>query len=446
MSHDILRKGRRAFLAAIPAIPFVRLRAGGNARSQSGGQPVRATALPESSYPGTQFYDEQEYREVSDVLESRTLFRWYGPKTPRKVAQFEEEFARFMGAKYALAVTSGTAALHCALTALDVGPGDEVILPAWTWYSCYNAVLLTGALPVFAEVDESFNIDPNDIDKKITPRTKAIMVVHLYGCPADMDGILAVARKHKVRILEDAAQSVGAQYRGRRLGSIGDIGIYSFQISKTITAGEGGAVVTNDPLLFERATRFHDLGILRPGHETALGKAGMAFFVGTNYRMNEMTGGVMRAQLRKLETLIGLCRRNLRSVKEQAGNLAGLKLRRSPDPDGEIGLVVYPILKTKEQRDKYVQALRAENIAASAPPGSPFLPAVPYIEKKIAPHAAWPSFNSPRGQAMRYGVECCPRTLDLRNRAVYIPIGPKYTAADTKDIAAAIRKVHGALS
>jgi 8-amino-3,8-dideoxy-alpha-D-manno-octulosonate transaminase len=383
---------------------------------------------------------------VTDVLESRTPFRFYGPKTPRKVAQFEEELARFMGTKYALAVTSGTAALHCALTALEVGPGDEVILPAWTWYSCYNATLLTGALPVFAEVDESFNLDPGDAEKKITSRTKAIMAVHLYGGPADMDRILAVARKRKVRVLEDAAQSVGAQYKGRRLGSLGDIGIYSFQTSKVITAGEGGAVVTSDPLLFERAVRFHDLGELRPGHATLLGKPGKDWFPGVNYRMNEMTGGVMRAQLRKLDTIIGLCRRSSQAVKEQIASLPGLKLRHSPDPAGEIGLHVCPILKTKELRDKFLAAMRAENMAASAPSGSPYLPAEPYIERKAAPHPQWPSFSSLQGKAMLYGAACCPRTLDLRNRAAFVPIGPKYTESDARDIAVAIRKVHRALA
>lgn len=454
MQDKALQKARRSFLAAITGVPLARLLAGQGTRDRTadqqalalhGGKPVRVTGGLSSSYPGTDFYDDAEQRELMEALESRSLFRWYGPNTPKKVAAFEEGFARFMGTKYALAVTSGTAALHVALTALDVGPGDEVILPAWTWYSCYNAILLTGALPVFAEVDNSFSIDPEDIEKKITPRTKAIMVVHLHGCPAQMDKILAVARKHHLRVLEDAAQSVGAQYKGQRLGAIADIGIYSFQISKTITAGEGGAVVTNDPLLFERATRFHDLGILRPGHEAALGKAGMAWFVGTNYRMNEMTGAVMCAQLRKLEALLGRCRRNFWLVKEQIQSLPGIKLRYSPDPEGEIGLAVYPVLETNELRDKFVKAMRAENAPASAPPGSPFLPAVPYIEKKVTPHANWPSFNSSNGKAMRYGSACCPRTLDLRNRAVYIPIGPRYSESDTRDIVAAIKKVQRAL-
>ena len=147
-----------------------------------------------------------------------------------------------MRTKFALAVTSGTAALQCAMAALEIGPGDEVILPAWTWHSCFNAVVLAGALPVCAEMDESFNLDPDAMERLITPQTKLIMAVHLLGNPCQLDRILAIAQKHRLRVLEDCAQSVGASYQGRPLGSLGDIGIYSLQINKTITAGEGGVL------------------------------------------------------------------------------------------------------------------------------------------------------------------------------------------------------------
>ncbi|MBI3473268.1 MAG: DegT/DnrJ/EryC1/StrS family aminotransferase [Candidatus Solibacter usitatus] len=261
-----------------------------------GGAPVRTAPL-KANYWGTQYYDEKERKELLEVLETGRPFRWYGPgsEPPLKVLTFEKEFAARMNTRYALALPSGTAALVVAMNALQIGPGDEVILPAWTWHSCFNAIVLAGALPVFAEIDESFNLDPEDIESKITPHTKAIMAVHLQGNPADMDGILAIARKHKLKVLEDAAQSVGASYKGRPLGSLGDAGIYSLQLNKTITSGEGGALVTNDPVLFERAARFHDLGSLRPPHEKALGKAQLDWFVGGGYRMNEFTGGVLLA-------------------------------------------------------------------------------------------------------------------------------------------------------
>ncbi|MEK7409710.1 MAG: aminotransferase class I/II-fold pyridoxal phosphate-dependent enzyme, partial [Acidobacteriota bacterium] len=247
---------RREFLGAAAAA------AGGAGASPQlaieGGAPVRARPLTKRDW-GPQYFDEKERQQVEDVLEGRQPFRWNNPLEKSKVARFEDEYAARMRTKYCLAVTSGTAALHTALAALEVGPGDEVILPAWTWHSCYNTILALGALPVFAEIDESFNIDAADIEHRITPQTKVIMPVHLQGNPADMDPVLAIARKHRLRVLEDGSQAVGASYKGRPLGSMGDIGIYSLQQSKTITAGEGGAVVTSDPALFERAARFHDV-------------------------------------------------------------------------------------------------------------------------------------------------------------------------------------------
>lgn len=437
MRSSRLRVDRRAFLAAVPA---------GAAAVPLQGVPNSKPVRTPTSFPGAQLYDEKERAELNEALETRSLFRWYGPGSPAKVAAFEQALARHMGAKYALAVTSGTAALHVALTALGVGPGDEVILPAWGWYSCYNTILMTGALPVFAETDESLNIDPNDVDRKITNRTKAVMVIHLAGCPADMDRILAVARRKRVRVLEDAAQSVGASYKGQRVAAIGDIGIFSFQISKTITAGEGGAVLSSDPLLFERATRFHDLGMLRPGHKQWLGAAAMDSFAGVNYRMNEMTGAVMGAQLRKLDAILERLRRNARAVRERIAGLPGLEFRRIPDPDGEIGLAIHLLLRSKELRDSFVAAMRAETAAASAPGGSLHLPAVPYIEQKIAAHPAWPTFNTPHGKAIRYGRDCCARTAAIFDRVAVIPIGVKDTAADLDHLTGAIRKVHRAIS
>jgi 8-amino-3,8-dideoxy-alpha-D-manno-octulosonate transaminase len=331
------------------------------------------------------------------------------------------------------------------LTALGVGPGDEVILPAWTWHSCYTTILMTGALPVFAEVDDSFSMDPADLERKISKHTKVVMVVHFTGVPADMDPILAVARKHGLKVLEDAAESVGAQYKGKRVGSMADIGIYSFQLHKIITSGEGGAVVTNDPLLYERAIRFHDLGLLRPVHKEALGGAGMPYFVGVNYRMNEMCGAVMRGQLRKLDDILDRHRRSSRYVKNRVTELPGMKLRRSPDPDGEIGLTVDMLLPDPALRNKFIAAMRAENVPISPPTSATPLPPFPYIENKCVPHPAWPSFNSARGKEIRYGAASCPQTLGYFNRAATLTIGPKYTESDLKDIVAAITKVHKAV-
>jgi 8-amino-3,8-dideoxy-alpha-D-manno-octulosonate transaminase len=408
-----------------------------------GGRPVREKPL-RAGYWGTQYYDERERGELIEVLETQRPFRWYGPgdQPPKKVLTFEKEFGARMQTRYALAVPSGTAALNCALAALEVGPGDEVILPAWTWHSCFNTIVLAGALPVFAEIDESFNLDPNDIESKITPQTKVIMPVHLQGNPCDLDPILAIARRRKLRVLEDCAQSVGASYKGRPLGSMGDIAIYSLQLNKTITAGEGGAVVTNDAVLFERASRYHDLGGLRPPHQQVVGRQQLDWFVGNGLRMNEFSGGVLLAQLRKLDRIVADVRANARRVYDGIRDLPGLRLRRLPDPEGELGAAVFVGFDSKPKRDRYLAAMKAENVPAQPPGGSVILPTQPHIEKKLTVHPAWPSFTSARGRAIRYGASCCPRTIDILNRFAGVAMDPKATKRDTDDVVAAIRKVY----
>ena len=443
---------RRTFLETIGSasllvgsgVPLQSLAAGAEQKlALDGGEPVRTPALAARPY-GPQFYDDVEKRELLDVLESRVPFRW-SRGSSSKVLAFEKEYAAHLGAKFALGVTSGTTALYTAMAALEVGPGDEVILPAWTWYACYDAIVLSGALPVFAEIDESFDLDPNDLERKITPQTKVIMAVHLQGCPCDMDAILEIARKHKLRVLEDCAQCAGGRYKGKYVGTIGDIGINSFQLSKTITAGEGGAVITNDPKLFERAFRFHDFGTLHSPYTEALGGGLLAAFAACNFRMNEFTGAVLRGQLQKLETIAHGLRTNARKVREAIADLPELRLRKSPDLEGDLGVGVFLDLGTQERRDRFLRAMNAEGISASAPGGSVILPIAQRIEKKATVHPAWPSFQTPRGRAIQYGAECCPRTINILGRAGGVIMDPKFGEADVQDIAKAIRKVYLAI-
>jgi len=435
---------RRKFVAATALAAAAAEAAATDKPALDGGTPVRSTPL-RPGYWGTQFYDEKERAEVLEVLEAKAPFRWYGTNPPTKVLQFEKEFAARMGSKFALAVTSGTAALQCAMAALEVGPGDEVILPAWTWHSCFNAVVLAGALPVCAEIDRTFNIDPDAVERLITPQTKVIMAVHLVGNPCHLDRILAIAKKHNIKVLEDCAQSVGASYKGQPLGSFGDVGIYSLQINKTITAGEGGAMVTNDPLMFERAARFQDLGGFRAPHVQVAGAARLDWSFGANYRMSEMTGGVLLAQLRKLDRIVGAVRGNARQVYEGIKGLPNLKLRDLPDPDGELGSGVFIDFGTKARCDRFLALMKAENITASKPGGSVILPTLPHIMAKKGPHPKWPSFQSERGKAIRYAPDTCPNTIDILQRFGGVPMDPKFTRQDTDDIVKAIRKVYPAV-
>jgi 8-amino-3,8-dideoxy-alpha-D-manno-octulosonate transaminase len=223
---------------------------------------------------------------------------------------------------------------------------------------------------------------------------------------------------------------------------MGDIAIFSLQLNKTFTAGEGGAVVTNDPVLFERAARFHDLGGLRPPHQEAIGKPKVDWFCGINYRMNEFSGGVLLAQLRKLDKIIGGVRSAAQRVYAGIAGMPGVTLRLRPDPDGELGVAVFLRFANKAMRDRYMAAMSAEGVPARPPGGSVILPLEKYIQNKVTAHPAWPTFSAGRGREIRYGPETCPRTVDVLNRFAGVHLDPKFTVKDTDDIIAAIRKVY----
>jgi 8-amino-3,8-dideoxy-alpha-D-manno-octulosonate transaminase len=223
------------------------------------------------------------------------------------------------------------------------------------------------------------------------------------------------------------------------------MGINSFQLSKTITAGEGGAVITSDPKLFERAFRFHDFGTIHSPYTEALGGGILPAFAACNFRMNEFTGAVLRGQLQKLETICSRIRANAKKVREAIADLPGLKLRKSPDLEGDLGVGVFLDMGTKERRDKFLKAMGAEGISASPPGGSVILPTASRIEKKATVHPGWPSFQSPEGRAIQYGSACCPRTIDILGRAAGVIMDPNHSDDDVKDIARAIRKVYLAM-
>ena len=415
------------------------------ARADQGMSPVREKPLHGDNW-GPLYYDSAEKAQVDEVVDTGVPFRFSGRRgvAPVKVSTYEKQFAAKIGARYALALTSGTAALECAMAALQIGPGDEVIMPAWTWHSDCTAVVRAGGLPVFAEIDETFNLDPSDIEARITPNTKAIIAVHLQGNPADLDPILAIARKHNLRVIEDCSQAVGASYKGKRLGSMGDIGTYSHQESKTITSGEGGTLVSSNPELFERAVRFHDVGNIFAPHKDMLGEVRLSPFVGTNFRMSEFTGGVMLAQLQKLDSILAAARTNSARVYEALRDVPGLRFRLRPDPVGDLGSPVFIRFDSNAQRERFLELMKAENVPAVGPGGSVILPIQPYIENKITVHPAWPTWTSARGKAIQYGAASCPRTIDILSRFGGVPVGPKYTRQDTQDIVAAVRKAYPA--
>jgi dTDP-4-amino-4,6-dideoxygalactose transaminase len=315
--------------------------------------------------PGSQWIGKEEVRELLDVMSSGHLFR-YGnlddPGFKHKVYSFEQEFAAKCGLRYALATSSGTAALVCALKAMGIGETDEVIVPAYTFIATYSAVIFAGGIPVLAEVDESLCLDPSDIERRLSPRTKAIMPVHMLGNPCDLDPIMAVADKHGLPVIEDVCQANGASYRGRRLGARGAMGTFSLNIFKTVTAGDGGVVVTDDEDLYRLAFGYHDQGHspLRGGVEV-----GQRSVLGMNFRMNELTGAVALAQLRKLDRIIAALREKKRQLKEAIGHVEGMRYRQLNDPEGECATLCTVLFDSPERAGRVSRRLGTTTVDRS---------------------------------------------------------------------------------
>jgi 8-amino-3,8-dideoxy-alpha-D-manno-octulosonate transaminase len=393
---------------------------------------------------GNQWIGEEEKTLVLGVIQRGEPFRYYGhdPQNPPPLAaQLEHEFKEYCGARYALAVSSGTAALEVALGALGIGPGDEVIVPAWSWTSCFTSIVRMGARPVLAEIDETFCIAPGEITRLSTPATRAVMIVHYQGVVADMEPLLKEARQAGIAVIEDSAECAGASYRGRKAGAWGDIGIFSFQFQKTIVAGEGGLLVMNDARLFERSVRMHDLGQVRPYFHQFIEPQEKAF-CGGQYRMTELQAAWALAQLRKLDAIREHCRALQQLIIEKIKDLPNLSMRRIPDPDGDLGMEIYLCFETAEDAVTFRDRLDALNVNCDKTTGTYCHYAREYCRRDAAHHlAASPFKDFETWPAPGYRAEDFPRTEDLVARFVAIPIGVLYTEEDADYIADCICRV-----
>ena len=408
-----------------------------------GGEPLRKKPFP-SKYIGVTFYGDEEMKELKDVIEDKSPFRFYGCGNPQKVSTLEKEVREYFGCSYALAVSSGSGALFCAIAALGVGPGDEVIIPAFGWYSDYFAITNMGALPVFSDVDENLNLDPADLQKKITSRTKVIVAIDFQGCPAKMKEILEIARVNHVRVLEDVAQAFGGSYQGVKLGTMGDIAIASFQQNKMISSGEGGILFTNDEELFVRAIRYHDLGNVRPFFMDQLKNKELAkeenMFAGLQFRMSELQGAVMLAQFRKLDMILDITRRHHAEIRAVFKQNKHFKIRYI---DGDCGITLFMLFPTKQEAAKFGECLQAEGITLGASSACKNLVLQYPIKNKKLIHDSLPPFGFGfAGYETVYNpLVCCPNTDELVERNVALVVGPQYSDEDVKDIIMAIEKV-----
>jgi len=314
--------------------------------------------------PGFELFGGEERKEVNDVLDTGILMR-YGFDAARKgnwkAKELEAAICGFFGSKYAQLVSSGTAALTTALSALGIGYGDEVIMPAFTFVASFEAVLSVGAFPVLVDVDDTLTLSPEAVRNAITPKTKCVMPVHMCGSMADLDALAAICKEHKLLLLEDACQSIGASYKGRQVGTIGDAGTFSFDFVKTMTCAEGGVVMTNNEDFFVKSDGFSDHGHDHKGVDRG---ADLHPFIGYNYRISELHAAVGLAQIKKLKQFLDIQHRNhalLKSVLEQVPEIA---FRRIPDPSGDSCTFLSWFLPTEAITRAVIADLKEQGILA----------------------------------------------------------------------------------
>jgi dTDP-4-amino-4,6-dideoxygalactose transaminase len=407
----------------------------------NGGPKAVTQAMP-AMYPGGLRIGAEEEAAVLDVIRSKRLFRYYGPTAgPSKVDELEKAFAARAGAAHCVAVGSGTASLMAGFAGLGVGPGDEVIVPAYTWIATASAVVALGGVPVIAEVDASLTLDPADVEQKITPRTKAIATVHMRGGPSRMDELMAIARRPGIGLLEDAAQANGGSYKGRALGSIGDAGAFSLQFNKIITCGEGGLVITNRDDVWKRAVMYHDvIGGMRNGIPED------EVLPGINLRMSELQGAVALAQLGKLDGLIADMQHHRALLKASMSDVAQRKdiaFRDSPDDAGDASVALIFFLPEIQQARTIASALRAEGLPAGTiyagkPDYHVYCDWSPIMNQRSwAGGAPWAWHNG----ELNYTRDMCPRSLDLLQRAVSIDISPDLSNTLLEEMADGLNKV-----
>lgn len=378
------------------------------------------------------------------------LANYYSGLAESKVRAFERCGRELFGSAYALGVNSGTAALHCAFTAVGVGPGKEVICPAIGFFATAAAVVQAKGIPVFCDVDESLCMDPAKIEALITPRTVALAPTHLQGVVCDMEAIMAVARRHELKVVEDVAQACGGRCDGKPAGTIGDIGCFSISAYKIVGGGEGGLLLTDDERLWERANQVAECGGLWRPDRFAPPRYDGELFCGTNYRMSELEAAVNVVQLGKMEETIGRFRKARRGILEQLKRFREITPAQSNDPHGDVGYSLFFFPETIELGQKIVEALKAEGVGCSMRGESdrPDWHIYSYMYPvTLTPGATedgcpfqCPLYTEAGGNA-QYAEGDCPVADDLFCRKVTIGINQWYTEADCSNVAAGINKV-----
>lgn len=382
---------------------------------------------------------QEEIAELTKVVQSGDLFKINGGV--QESAQVERKLREILDTKHAVFMTSGQAALTCALVAMGIGPGDQVIVPAYTYISSAMAVVAAGAIPVIAEADDTLTLSPVDFERKITPHTKAVIPVHIQGFPCDMDAITAIADRHGIMVLEDACQADGGRYHGKRLGTIGNAGALSFNYFKIVSCGEGGALLTNDDTLFQRALIYHDSSAIAFFGDQMEGFT-EAGFCGDEYRSNELCAAMLNVQLDRLDGILDDLRRNKQYMLNALADMA--TPIPSHDMAGDCGTTLALRFESEEAARRFATA---EGVRGTLPIDTGrhiYTHWTPIMEMRGALHPLMDPFKMEANRDIlpAYRADMCPATLDLLARTVYIPIDPN---ADTAALDERIATLKAAL-
>lgn len=364
--------------------------------------------------PGFEWIDDEERQAVDRIFThgNGVLFAHGFDQAREKfyVREFEGEFAQKVGAKYALAVSSGTAALLVGLKALGVGPGDEVVTQSFTFVATVEAIMMLGAIPVITEINGTYNMDPDDLAEKITDRTKAILPVHMAGVPAEMGRIREIASQHGVPILEDTAQSLGARFEGKMLGTVGDVGAYSLDFGKTITCGEGGVIVTDDLDIYQGCLAFHDHG---HQYDCKLSRAQDTRVTwGLNFRMNEMSAAVASVQLSKLDFMIQRAKEVKRLFSRSIQSIPGITLRAIPEQAIENYDSLIFSVESESMASEIIAAFQSHGVATKNIPDA------------LRWHFSgmWEHIFCANKCDFESLAECWPKSRALLSRSIALPI------------------------
>lgn len=401
--------------------------------------PIDSDALLPYEWPGSYFIDEEEIEAVVNVLKRKSPFRFYGHTNEESYSErLEKAYCDKLGRKHALAVNSGTAALIVALRAMDIGPGDEVLVQSYMWISCPMAVVLVGAIPRLVDIDDTWCIDPKDLEEKISPRTKCVMMVDMSGAPGDIESVEAICKKHNIYMLEDFSQANGGKFKDRYVGSFGDMAISSHQYNKVLSSGEGGIIVCDNDKLYNRAVAVHDLGYPRRSGRLAIDDPEIQMW-GQGSRSPELTAALAFVQFSKLDSIVAHMHHAKYRIRKGLEKIKGLKLRRILNPDGDSGLFLLMTWPSEEIRDNVVRETRKAGIITGQKGlNNLTMPEwhqhiyyqIPSLVKKKGLNSTGRPWTDPLNEFAKdysYDKGTCPFTDDLIARSSLLSISPTLT-------------------